>query len=56
MLSPSGVARVCPGGELAIAISTDRSFLEWSIIPSFTISGLNYRTRLVSASDNIYNS
>ena len=53
MLSPSGVARVCPGGELAITCSTDRSFLEWNIAPSFTLPGIPYRTRLVSASSEI---
>ena len=53
MLSLSGVARVCPGGELVIACSTDRSFLEWSIAPSFTLPGTPYRTRLVSASSQI---
>ena len=51
MLSPSEVASVCPGGELAITCSTDRSFLEWTITPSFPIPGLPYRTRLVSASN-----
>ena len=50
MLSPSGVARVCPGGDLAITCSIDRSFLEWNITPSFTIPGQPYRTRLVSVS------
>ena len=54
MVSPSGVARVCPGGELAIACSADTSFLEWSIAPSFTlIPGTPYKTRLVSASSEI---
>ena len=50
MLSPSGVARVCPGGDLAITCSIDRSFLEWNITPSFTIPGQPYRTLLVSVS------
>ena len=53
VLSPSGVARVCPGGELAITCSTDRNFLEWIIAPSFTLPGTPYRTRLVSASNQI---
>ena len=52
ILSPSGVARVCPGGDLAITCSTDRSFLEWNITPSFTIPGQPYRTRLVVASSS----
>ena len=53
MLSPSGVARVCPGGDLAITCSTDRSFLEWNITPSFTIPGQPYRTRLVFVSQDL---
>ena len=53
MLSPSGVARVCPGGDLAITYSTDRSFLEWNITPSFTIPGRPYRTRLVFVSQDL---
>ena len=56
MLSPSGVARVCPDGDLAITCSADRSFLEWNITPSFTIPGQPYRTRLISASDQAYDS
>ena len=50
MQSPSGVARVCPGGELAITCSIDGSFIEWTIIPSFPIPGLPYRTLVVSTS------
>ena len=52
MLSPPGVARVCPGGELAITCSTDRSFLEWNITASqsFPLPGVPHRTRLVSVS------
>ena len=53
MLSPSGIARVCPGGDLAITCSTDRSFLEWNIAPSFTIPGQPYRTRLVFVSQDL---
>ena len=51
MLSPSGVARVCPDGELAITCTTDRSFLEWNITPSFALPGpVPYRTQLVYVS------
>ena len=57
MLSPFGVGRVCPDGDLAITCSTDRNFLEWNITPSFTILGpIPYRTRLVSASDQAIDS
>ena len=53
MLSPSEVARVCPGGDLAITCSTDGSFLEWNITPSFTIPGQPNRTRLVFVSQDL---
>ena len=55
MVSPSGVARVCPGGELAITCSTDRSFIQWNIMASqsFPLLGVPYRTRLISASQAV---
>ena len=53
MLSPSGVALVCPGAPLAITCSTDRSFLNWSVTipPSASESGQAVtRSRLFSSS------
>ena len=54
MLSPSGVARVCSGEELAITCSTDRSFLEWNVTIVSPESEQNVsRSRLISSVGSI---
>ena len=50
-LSPSGVASVCLGEDLAFTCSTDKDFLEWNvtIVTGQTVS----RTRLISVGVSI---
>ena len=53
VLSPSGIATVCPEATLEIICSTDRIFLNWNVTtpPSASESGQAFtRARLISSS------
>ena len=56
VLSPSGIATVCPEATLEITCSTDRHFLNWNVTtpPSASESGQAVtRSRLISSSSQI---
>ena len=56
-LSPRGVMWVCPGAQLAVTCSTDRSFLSWTVTipPSASDSGeAANKSRLYSSSTQAY--
>ena len=46
MLSPSGVALVCPGEQLTFVCSTNRSFVQWNVTVFRSGQSIS-RTRLV---------
>ena len=53
VLSPSGIATVCPEATLEITCTTDRNFLNWTVTtpPSASESGqIITRSRLISLS------
>ena len=59
-ISPHGLMWVCPGAQLDVTCSTDRSFLNWSVTipPSANDSGeaINTRSRLFSSSTQVVGS